>query len=239
MQHDDVEPPEGTPRVRALWDSALKRAVDVCVAGAGLTLSAPVMAVVAGAIYADMGAPVLYRQVRPGYRGRPIRIWKFRTMTNERGEDGQLLPDAERLTRLGRLLRELSLDELPQLVNVLTGEMSLVGPRPLLVRYLPRYSPRQRLRLWAKPGITGWAQINGRNTVDWKTRLELDAWYVEHQSLWLDLRILLATASKVLVHDDVLAGAGAEFGEFWGEEGPPEGSPQAMPVEEDERPAMA
>lgn len=239
MQHDDVEPPEGTPRVRALWDSALKRAVDVCVAGAGLTLSAPVMAVVAGAIYADMGAPVLYRQVRPGYRGRPIRIWKFRTMTNERGEDGQLLPDAERLTSLGRLLRELSLDELPQLANVLTGEMSLVGPRPLLVRYLPRYSPRQRLRLWAKPGITGWAQINGRNAVDWKTRLELDAWYVEHQSLLLDLKILLATASKVLARDDVLAGAGAEFGEFWGEEEPPEGSPHAMPVEEDERPAMA
>lgn len=216
-----------------------KRLLDVGVAGTGLVAASPLLATVAVAIRLDMGSPVLFRQVRPGFLGRPIRVWKFRSMSNERGPDGLLLPDAKRLTRLGRFLRETSLDELPQLFNVVAGDMSLVGPRPLLMRYLERYSARQRLRMWAKPGITGWAQVNGRNALDWDRRLELDAWYVENASLWLDLSILLDTVRKVVSREDVMAGAGAEFGEFWGESGAPSGGTQAYPVEEDERAAPA
>lgn len=211
----------------------LKRAVDVAGASAGLAVSAPLLLAVAAAIRASMGAPVMYRQVRPGQGGKPFKLWKFRTMSNERGPDGQLLPDGERLTRLGRFLREFSLDELPQLLNVLAGDMSLVGPRPLLWRYLPRYSPRQHLRHDVKPGITGWAQVNGRNALDWESRLELDAWYAENASLLLDLKILVLTVRRLAQRSDVLAGAGAELSEFWGTEGPPSGV-MAYPVEEDE-----
>ena len=155
-------------------------------------------------------------------------------MTDDRDEDGNLLPDGERLTKLGRFLRETSLDELPQLINVLRGDMSLVGPRPLLMRYLPRYSPRQRLRMWAKPGITGWAQVHGRNALNWDSRLELDAWYVENASLLLDIEILARTVFQLVKRDDVLAGGGAEFPEFWGSEKPPEDGAWSIPVEEDE-----
>ena len=176
----------------------------------------------------------MYGQIRPGLYERPFRVWKFRTMTNDRDEEGRLLPDSQRLTRLGRWLRERSLDELPQFVNVLTGGMSLVGPRPLLFRYLNRYTERQRMRHSVKPGITGWAQVNGRNAADWETRLEHDVFYAEHQSLGLDCRILFLTGRRLIDRDGVLAGAGAELDEFWGTLGVPETGPRAYPVETDE-----
>jgi lipopolysaccharide/colanic/teichoic acid biosynthesis glycosyltransferase len=211
-----------------------KRATDIGLALTGLVVSLPVLAGVAAAVRVTMGSPVTYRQTRVGKGERPFKLWKFRTMTNERGPDGALLPDAVRLTSLGRWLRETSLDELPQLINVLTGEMSMVGPRPLLTRYLPRYSARQRVRHQVRPGITGWAQIHGRNAVDWETKLELDVWYVEHHSLALDFRILLETLVLVARRKSVFSGAGAELDEFWGSAGPPVEGPRAFPVEEDE-----
>jgi sugar transferase EpsL len=192
------------------------------------------MAAAAAAIGATMGWPIFHRPLRPGRGERPFRVWKFRTMTEARDADGKLLPDGERLTRVGRLLRELSVDELPQLFNVLIGEMSLVGPRPLLARYLPRYTPAQRARHRAKPGITGWAQVHGRNGLDWPTRLELDAWYAENWSLRLDLEILARTLLETVRRRGVFAAAGAEVDEFWGEAGPPATGPRAFPVEEDE-----
>lgn len=209
----------------------VKRVIDI-VAGVTLVVAfAPAFAAVAAAVRIKMGSPVLYKQLRPGLHERPIKVYKFRTMTDQRGPDGRLLPDAERLTPLGRFLREHSLDELPQLFNILSGEMSLVGPRPLLSRYLPRYTPRQRLRHNVKPGITGWAQVNGRNALDWESRLELDVWYTENFSLWLDLRIIFLTILKVLRREGVLAGAGAELDEFWGIQGRPAQGPGALPVE--------
>jgi len=186
------------------------------------------------AIGVSMGRPMLFRQTRLGYDSRPFRLWKFRTMTNERSPDGTLLPDAERLTKLGRWLRETSLDELPQLLNVLAGDMSIVGPRPLLTRYLNRYTERQKRRHEVQPGITGWAQINGRNALDWESKLELDVWYVDNRSLPLDLLILLKTVAIVLRRKSVLSGAGAELDEFWGTAGPPLEGPRAFPVDENE-----
>lgn len=162
------------------------------------------------------GRPVLFRQVRPGYRGLPFTLYKFRTMTNVRGADGGLRPDAERMTVFGRLLRALSLDELPELYNVLRGEMSLVGPRPLLMRYLDRYTLKQARRHETLPGITGWAQINGRNNVSWEDKFELDVWYVDHWSLWLDLKILLITPFKVLRREGINQPGNATAMEFMG-----------------------
>jgi sugar transferase EpsL len=217
----------------------MKRGMDIAGAAAALAVLSPVLLLVAAAIRADMGPPVLYRQRRPGLDERPIRVCKFRTMTNARDERGRLLPDGERLTRLGRFLRQYSLDELPQLFNVLAGDLSLVGPRPLLPRYLPRYTARQRRRHAVKPGLTGWAQVNGRNTLDWESRLALDVWYAEHQSIGLDTKIMLLTLLRLLQRRDVCPGAGAEVDEFWGTQGPPAEGPRARPAEEDERaPAM-
>jgi lipopolysaccharide/colanic/teichoic acid biosynthesis glycosyltransferase len=213
----------------------VKRVVDVVGSGLVLGLAAPLMAGIAAAVWLTMGRPILYGQRRPGLDERQFRVWKFRTMTDARDRDGRLLPDGERLTAMGRWLREWSLDELPQLINVLAGDMSLVGPRPLLLRYLDRYTPRQRLRHRVKPGITGWAQVNGRNTADWETRLEHDAWYAEHLSLALDVRILALTCRRLVERSDVLAGAGAELDEFWGTVGVPATGPRAYPVEADER----
>jgi sugar transferase EpsL len=156
-------------------------------------------------------------------------------MTQERDASGALLPDGERSTAVGRWLRERSLDELPQLVNVLAGDMSLVGPRPLIFRYVDRYTPRQRLRHMVKPGITGWAQVHGRNALDWETRLEHDVWYAEHQSFALDLRILVLTVGQVLTRAGVYAGGGADLDEFWGTLGTPACGPRAYPVDVDER----
>jgi lipopolysaccharide/colanic/teichoic acid biosynthesis glycosyltransferase len=211
-----------------------KRAIDIVGSAVALVVMAPLLVVIAAAVWLTMGRPILYRQVRPGLHERPFRLWKFRTMTDARDGSGGLLPDGERLTRLGRWLRETSLDELPQFVNVLTGDMSLVGPRPLLFRYLERYSPRQRTRHCVKPGITGWAQVNGRNRSDWETRLEHDVWYTENASLAVDFRILALTCSYVVARREVLAGAGAELDEFWGTLGVPDSGPRAFPVETDE-----
>ena len=196
----------------------LKRAIDLTVSVAALVLLAPVMGLVAGLIFFKMGSPVLFSQERPGMGGRPFRVYKFRTMSEAFDANGQSLPDAQRLTALGVLLRKLSVDELPQLLNVLRGDMSLVGPRPLLMAYLPLYSPTQARRHEVRPGITGWAQVNGRNAISWPERFALDVWYVDHQSLVLDVRILWMTLRKVLLRDGISAEGEATMSHFKGEE---------------------
>jgi lipopolysaccharide/colanic/teichoic acid biosynthesis glycosyltransferase len=178
--------------------AASKRALDLLAALLALALLAAVIAAVAVAVRVLLGSPVLFRQPRPGLHGRPFTMLKFRTMRDAVGRDGQPLPDAERLTRFGRLLRATSLDELPELWNVLVGDMSLVGPRPLLMEYLPLYSAEQARRHDVRPGITGWAQVNGRNAISWEQKFALDVWYVDHWTLGLDLRILALTVAKVL-----------------------------------------
>ena len=163
-----------------------------------------------------MGPPVLFRQLRPGREGRPFELTKFRTMTDQRGPDGALLPDAQRLTALGRFLRRTSIDELPELVNVVRGDMSLVGPRPLLMEYLPRYSPEQARRHEVRPGVTGWTQVNGRNALTWEEKFALDVWYVDHRSTRLDLEILGRTVSQVLGGQGVSAPGHATMEPFRG-----------------------
>ena len=184
-----------------------KRLLDLCAASLGLIVLTPVFVAVALALWLTLGRPVIFRQRRPGFAEKPFEIFKFRTMTNARDEAGQLLPDGARLTRLGRVLRTTSLDELPELVNVLRGEMSLVGPRPLLMRYLPHFTPRERLRFCVRPGLTGLAQIAGRNLVGWDARLELDARYAEEIRFFQDVRILLRTAWVVLTRHGAAANA--------------------------------
>ncbi len=175
----------------------MKRVMDALIAAAALAILSPALAAVALAVRINLGTPVFFRQERPGLHGRPFCLVKFRTMRHSAGPDWVPLPDEQRLTRFGRFLRASSLDELPELWNVLRGDMSLVGPRPLLVKYLPCYTPRERRRHDVRPGITGWAQVNGRNRVSWSERLEMDVWYVENRSLLLDLRILLLTLRSV------------------------------------------
>jgi sugar transferase EpsL len=196
-----------------------KAALDRAGAFAGLLLLGPALLAIAVCIRAAMGSPVLFRQVRPGKGGRPFRIVKFRTMLDARDERGPL-PDEQRLTALGRFLRSASLDELPQLWNVLKGELSLVGPRPLVMQYLERYSPRQARRHEVMPGITGWSQINGRNALSWEEKLELDVWYVEHWSLWLDLKILALTLGAVLRRKGVSNPGHATMPDFLGSAAP-------------------
>jgi sugar transferase EpsL len=162
-----------------------------------------VLVVIALAIYFKMGAPVIFRQQRPGYKGQFFTIMKFRTMTNETDEQGELLPPERRVTPFGQFLRSTSLDELPELINVLRGDMSLVGPRPLLIQYLDHYTPEQMRRHEAKPGITGWAQIHGRNDISWEDRFALDVWYADHQSFWFDLKIIAVTIWKVLRREGI------------------------------------
>jgi lipopolysaccharide/colanic/teichoic acid biosynthesis glycosyltransferase len=176
---------------------------DVAVASVGLIVLAPLLGVTALAIWLALGRPVIFAQRRPGRHARPFILYKFRTMSAARGADGRLLPDRERQTRLGRLLRGTSIDELPELINVIRGDMSLVGPRPLLMEYLPLYTREQARRHEVRPGITGWAQLNGRNTLPWEHRFALDVWYVEHQSCRLDARILLLTVWKTLAQAGV------------------------------------
>jgi len=171
----------------------VKRTIDVVGSALLLIVLSPVVAIVAAVVALRLGRPVIFRHERPGRNGRPFTLLKFRTMTDATGPDGRLLPDELRLTPLGRRLRATSLDELPELFNVLRGDMSLVGPRPLLIEYLPVYTPRQGRRHEVRPGVTGWAQVNGRNDLPWSEKLEMDVWYVEHRSLWLDIRILLRT----------------------------------------------
>lgn len=180
-----------------------KRMLDVVVSATALAAASPILAAVAIAVRTKLGSPVLFRQPRAGKDGETFSIYKFRTMTDERGPDGELLPDGQRLTPFGKLLRKTSLDELPELYNILRGEMSLVGPRPLLVKYLPLYSPRQARRHEVLPGLTGWVAVNGRNATDWDKRFEMDVWYVENQSLGLDLYILWRTVAVVLSRENV------------------------------------
>ena len=183
----------------------MKRLFDLLASAMGLLLLAVPLAVLAWQVRRKLGSPVLFTQVRPGLHGQPFRMVKFRTMTDARDASGALLPDAHRLTPFGRFLRASSLDELPELWNVLRGEMSLVGPRPLLMEYLPLYSPEQARRHEVRPGITGWAQVNGRNAISWADKFALDVWYVDHRSLWLDVRILWLTVRKVVMRDGISA----------------------------------
>jgi lipopolysaccharide/colanic/teichoic acid biosynthesis glycosyltransferase len=193
-----------------------KRLLDLALTIPGLILFSPLLGVLAALVRGRLGAPVLFRQTRPGLHGRPFELCKFRTMTDARDVDGRLLPDAQRLTRLGRLLRASSLDELPELWNVLRGEMSLVGPRPLLTEYLNRYTPDQARRHGVRPGITGWAQVHGRNALTWEAKFELDIWYIDNHSLWLDVKVLAMTLIQVLKRKGIHAEGSATMPEFTG-----------------------
>ena len=198
------------------WKLAAKRAVDLGVAAIALLAASPVLVAAGLAVRASLGAPVLFVQTRPGRGGKPFRLVKLRTMRDAAGPDGRPLPDAERLTGLGRLLRSTSIDELPQLWNVLRGDISLVGPRPLLLQYLPRYSREQARRHDVLPGITGWAQVNGRNAISWEERLSLDVWYVDHWTLALDLKILAMTVARVFQRSGISRDGHATMPEFTG-----------------------
>ena len=198
----------------------MKRLVDIVLALLVLVLAFPVLMVVAIAVRVWIGRPVLFRQRRPGLYGQPFELLKFRTMADARDQDGRQLPDELRLSRLGAALRAMSLDELPELINVIKGDMSLVGPRPLLLQYLDRYTPEQARRHDVRPGITGWAQINGRNAISWDERFALDLWYVDHQSFVLDLKILAITAKKVFTREGISQPGHATMPEFSGSESP-------------------
>jgi len=197
----------------------MKRLFDVFASLLALLILGPVIILVWLLVRWQMGAPVLFRQTRPGKDGQPFEMLKFRTMLDAIGPDGSPLPDSERLTRLGQFLRSSSLDELPGLWNVLRGDMSLVGPRPLLMEYLPLYNERQARRHQVPPGITGWAQVNGRNAISWEQKFELDVWYVDNQSFWLDIKILLLTVWKVIRRDGISASGEATMPRFTGSRG--------------------
>ena len=194
----------------------IKRIFDITASGAALLLLSPVMALIAWKVRRQLGSPVFFSQVRPGLDGQPFKMIKFRTMRDAVNESGQPLPDAERLTPLGNFLRASSLDELPELWNVIKGDMSLVGPRPLLMEYIPLYSLEQNRRHNVRPGITGWAQINGRNALAWEEKFKLDVWYVDHRSFWLDMKILFLTVKKVLARDGISAAGEATMPRFTG-----------------------
>lgn len=201
---------------RPLRPAPLKRLIDIVASAAGLVVLSPVFLVLWILVRRRMGSPALFRQVRPGLNGRPFEMVKFRTMRDATGPDGQPLPDAERLTDFGRWLRATSLDELPELWNVLKGQMSLVGPRPLLMEYLPLYSPEQARRHEVRPGITGWAQINGRNAVGWDQKFALDVWYVDRHTLWLDVKIIALTLRRIVQRDGISAPGSATMEKFQG-----------------------
>ena len=194
----------------------IKRLFDIVGSFCGLVLLAPVIAFVAWQVSRKLGSPVLFRQVRPGLAGKSFEMLKFRSMRDAMDPEGKPLPDSERMTPFGSFLRSSSLDELPGLWNVLKGDMSLVGPRPLLMEYLPLYSPEQYRRHEVQPGITGWAQVNGRNAISWEDKFKLDIWYVDNQSLWLDIRIILLTVKKVLLRDGISADGEATMAKFTG-----------------------
>lgn len=194
----------------------LKRAFDIVLAASLLLLTAPLLLVAGISVRLLLGSPVLFRQQRPGLGGKPFLICKFRTMTDRKDATGRLLPDDQRLTRFGRLLRSTSIDELPELWNVLRGEMSFVGPRPLMMAYLPLYDERQAIRHDVRPGITGWAQVQGRNAISWEQKFDADIWYVENHSFWLDLRILLRTATIVARREGISAHGEATMHPFTG-----------------------
>lgn len=194
----------------------LKRIIDVLGAIVGILIFGPLMIYLAWRVRRELGTPVLFRQTRAGLHGKPFTIYKFRTMSEERDLKGNLLPDEKRLTAFGRFLREYSLDELPELLNVLRGEMSLVGPRPLLIEYLERYTPEQARRHEVKPGITGWAQVNGRNALTWEEKFRLDVWYVDNWNIYLDLKILWLTVLKVIRREGISAPGHATMPQFTG-----------------------
>jgi sugar transferase EpsL len=194
----------------------IKRLFDFSASLAALLLLSPVLLLLALLVRMKIGTPIFFTQSRPGLHGNAFTMIKFRTMTNARGADGVLLPDAERLTRFGRFLRATSLDELPELWNVLKGDMSLVGPRPLLMEYLPLYSPEQARRHDVRPGITGWAQVNGRNAISWDEKFKLDVWYVDHQSFWLDMKILFLTVKRVFQRHGITADGEVTMPRFTG-----------------------
>lgn len=194
----------------------LKRLLDIVIASSALVLLSPVYAFVAHKVKKNLGSPVLFRQVRPGLHGKPFEMIKFRTMKDALDAEGNPLPDSERLTPFGKMLRATSLDEMPELWNVIKGDMSIVGPRPLLMEYLPLYNSEQAKRHNVRPGITGYAQVNGRNAISWEKKFELDTWYVENQSLWLDFKIMLKTIKKVIAKDDISAEGEATMSKFTG-----------------------
>jgi lipopolysaccharide/colanic/teichoic acid biosynthesis glycosyltransferase len=216
-------PPESARKVKTgVFPAGIplsKRLFDLLITLPGLVLASPLLLIIAVLVRWKLGSPVLFSQVRPGYHGQLFAVYKFRSMMDARDETGAYLPDAQRLGRLGRFLRSFSLDELPELFNVLRGEMSLVGPRPLLVQYLERYSPEQARRHEVLPGITGWAQVNGRNALTWEDKFKFDVWYVDHWSFWLDLKILLMTLWKVLTREGISQPGHATAEEFMGTEG--------------------
>ena len=194
----------------------LKTLFDKILALLLIIIFSPIYIIVSILILVKMGKPILFRQQRPGLHEKIFGIYKFRTMTNEKDENGELLPDEERLVGIGKFIRSTSLDELPQLFNVLKGDMSFVGPRPLLIEYLPLYNERQKKRHDVKPGITGWAQVNGRNAISWEQKFEYDIWYVEHQSFWLDMKILWITFLKVVKRSDISSDTAATMEKFEG-----------------------
>ncbi|UUS57575.1 sugar transferase [Acinetobacter sp. YH16040_T] len=194
----------------------LKRLLDIVIASSALVLLSPVYALVAYKVRKNLGSPVLFRQLRPGLHGKPFEMVKFRTMKDALDAQGNPLPDSERLTPFGKMLRATSLDEMPELWNVIKGDMSIVGPRPLLMEYLPLYNREQAKRHNVRPGITGHAQVNGRNAISWEKKFELDTWYVENQSLWLDFKIMLKTVKKVIAKDDINAEGEATMTKFTG-----------------------
>ena len=194
----------------------IKRLFDIVASAAGIVAISPILLAAAAGVRLTLGSPVLFRQTRPGMDEEPFTIYTFRTMSDEHGPDGQLLPDEQRLTRIGKLLRSTSIDELPELFNVLKGEMSLVGPRPLLMEYLPRYDEFQARRHEVRPGITGLAQVSGRNELSWDEKFELDVWYVDNHSLWLDIKILFRTLWKVIRRDGISSEGHATMPRFRG-----------------------
>ena len=194
----------------------IKRILDITIASTALILLSPVYLIVAHKVKKNLGSPVLFRQVRPGLHGKPFEMIKFRTMKDALDAEGNPLPDSERLTPFGKMLRATSLDEMPELWNVIKGDMSIVGPRPLLMEYLPLYNSEQAKRHNVRPGITGYAQVNGRNAISWEKKFELDTWYVENQSLWLDFKIMLKTIKKVIAKDDISAEGEATMSKFTG-----------------------
>jgi lipopolysaccharide/colanic/teichoic acid biosynthesis glycosyltransferase len=195
----------------------LKRTIDILVSALGLLVLAPLLMGLVILVRVKLGSPVFFKQARPGLFGRPFDMLKFRSMTSEKDQEGNLLPDDQRLTKFGRFLRASSMDELPGLWNVLIGNMSLVGPRPLLMEYLPLYSADQAKRHNVRPGITGWAQVNGRNTLSWEDKFILDVWYVEHQSTWLDIKILFLTVLKVVKKEGISQQGQATMQKFTGQ----------------------
>ena len=194
----------------------LKRLIDITASGAALIALSPVLAVTAYKVQKNLGSPVLFKQTRPGLNGKPFEMIKFRTMKDATDKDGNPLPDSKRLTSFGQKLRSTSLDELPELWNVLKGDMSLVGPRPLLMEYLPLYNEEQARRHNVRPGVTGYAQVNGRNAISWDEKFKLDIWYVDNQSLWLDIKILAKTVKQVLIKDGISAADEATMSKFTG-----------------------